>query len=243
MNEIAQKRNAFRARSFLSWAFLISIAVHFTFGGLVHFKPYYEPEPKTPKLSITQVAVPTPKPTVPPPSPPPKATPLPHVEPHRPSHALSVHTPRTHSHGSVPTEPQYSPSPGGDQNGLPQPGDSTAAPLAAETATPAIHPLPVPTPTRPSCAAPHVDARTTQKADADYPALAQAQGATGTVTVKVALSASGAVESATVYKGSGNSALDQAALKAARNSRYAPEIEDCQKVPGQYLFVVEFASQ
>jgi len=154
-----------------------------------------------------------------------------------------VHTPRVHSNGNGPTETQYSPPPVGDQNGLPpEHGDSTA-PSVVATDGPTIVPPPAPTPTRPSCAAPHVDARTTQKADADYPALAQAQGAAGTSTVKVALSASGVVESATIYRTSGNTVLDQAALKAARNSRYAPEIEDCQKVPGQYLFVVEFASQ
>jgi TonB family protein len=98
-------------------------------------------------------------------------------------------------------------------------------------------------PTRPSCAAPHVDAHTTLKAEADYPQLAQAQGAIGTASVRVALSETGAVTGADIYKSSGNAALDREAIKAARNSRYAPEIEDCQKVPGRYLFVVDFTSQ
>ena len=232
-----------RVRSFLSWAFLISIVVHFTFGGLIRFKPIYAKEPEERTLRIVRIVVPTPPPT-PRPTPPQKATPPPIVAAHPPPRAIAVRPPQTHPHGiGVAVEPAYSPPPGGDQNGDPgSHGTSTAPPIVA-TAAPTLAPAPIVTPTRPACAAPHVDARTTQKAEADYPSMAQAQGATGTVSVRVSLSETGAVVGADVYKSSGFPALDREAVKAARNSRYAPEVEDCEKVAGRYLFVVEFTSQ
>jgi protein TonB len=243
LNEVAQgKHGAIRARSYLSWAFIISIALHLTLGGLIRHTPQVRDEPPPEEIVLT---TPAPRPTEPPPpTPPPKMTPPAVVASHPPPHALTVHPPpQTRLQGSGPSEMRYSPPPGGDRNGVASGlGDSTAPPTI-ETAAPTAAPTPLATPTRPACSSPHVDARTTQKAEADYPTLAQAQGAAGTATVKVALSATGSVTGTAIYKSSGYGALDQEALKAARNSRYSPEIEDCQKVPGQYLFVVEFSSQ
>jgi TonB family protein len=65
----------------------------------------------------------------------------------------------------------------------------------------------------------------------------------GTASVQVNLSATGAVLSATIAKSTGNAALDQAALLAAKQSTYKPEIKDCVPVAGAYLYRVDFANQ
>ncbi|MGB8205592.1 MAG: energy transducer TonB, partial [Candidatus Baltobacteraceae bacterium] len=111
------------------------------------------------------------------------------------------------------------------------------------TAPPATAPPPPPTPKPPACAQPHVDATVTRPVEPDYPDIARQQGATGTVQVKVTLTATGAVAGASVYRGSGNASLDNAAVKAAEQSSYTPEIEDCQPIAGSYLFRADFTGQ
>jgi TonB family protein len=112
----------------------------------------------------------------------------------------------------------------------------------APKAGPAIA-APAPTPTLPRCAQPHKDATTTRRVEPDYPDLARQQGAVGTVQVKVSLSATGSVVSTSVYKSSGNGALDRAALAAARVSSYSPGIEACEPVPDTLLFRADFNGQ
>jgi TonB family protein len=97
-------------------------------------------------------------------------------------------------------------------------------------------------PPKPACAEPNLDARTVRKVSPDYPEAAQAIGAVGTVEIKVSLSATGAVEDASVYHTSGFKVLDAAGLLAAKQSTYTPEIKDCQPVAGSYIFVAEFAA-
>lgn len=186
----------------------------------------------------TIIVVPTPAPT-PTPPPPSRSSPPPVQSSNPPP--LLVHPPATtHNSDDSSSQARYTPAPGGREIGEPQ-GTGTAAPAA--TTAPLATAAPIPTPTPRSCSQPHQDAATTQKAEADYPELARQQGAVGSVTVKVNLSANGSVADLGVYKSSGNSALDREALKAARNSRYSPEVEACEKVAGQYLFVVDFTSQ
>lgn len=63
------------------------------------------------------------------------------------------------------------------------------------------------------------------------------------VTVKVldTIAADGSLQSATISDGSGNVALDQASLSAARQSSYVPKYVDCKPVSGgTYLFSVTF---
>ncbi len=48
------------------------------------------------------------------------------------------------------------------------------------------------------------------------------------------------VLAATVFRSSGSPLLDRAALQAARQSSYAPEIDDCVKVAGDYIFRADF---
>ena len=154
---------------------------------------------------------------------------------------LKLNVPKTSNKGeSTSAEHQYVAPVHGSENGVPNGTVASAAP--APTSGPATA-APVPTPTPRSCAQPHEDAKTVQKAEADYPEMARQQGAVGVVTVKVQLTATGQVTGLGIYKSSGFSALDQEALKAARNSRYAAEVEECQKVAGQYLFVVDFTAQ
>src|SRR6185437_10715025 len=59
--------------------------------------------------------------------------------------------------------------------------------------------------------------------------------------VKVSVSATGHVSGTSVYKSSGDAALDHAAIVAAMASTYQPAIKDCKAVTGSYLFRVEFS--
>jgi len=77
----------------------------------------------------------------------------------------------------------------------------------------------------------------------DYPDIAREQGAVGTTLVKVTLDTAGNVTDASVYKSAGNAALDQAAIKAAKATAYTPDIVNCVKTAGSYLFKADFNSQ
>lgn len=57
------------------------------------------------------------------------------------------------------------------------------------------------------------------------------------------LDATGAVLSVSVQKSSGNVDFDESAPKAARMSTYAPEIVNCKKTAGAYLFTADFKRQ
>lgn len=76
--------------------------------------------------------------------------------------------------------------------------------------------------------------------EADYPEIARMQGITGTAMVKVDLTATGDLANVSIEKSSGNPFLDDAALRAVRASRFAPEIDDCTNVAGSYLVEVDF---
>jgi TonB family protein len=75
----------------------------------------------------------------------------------------------------------------------------------------------------------------------EYPDSAREQGLGEVqVTVIVTISPTGSLVNATMGQGSGNMAMDQAALSAARQSTYAPKIVNCQPVEGTYNFKVTF---
>src|ERR1700676_3032791 len=117
-----------RVRSFLGWAFIISIAAHFILGGLMPYKAQSTGEKEVEKVSVTKkikVVVPTPPPTPtpPPPTPPPKQTPPPvtsTVPPQQPKLKLDV--PKTTSKGdsSQSSEHTYVQPKEGSQQGVPQ---------------------------------------------------------------------------------------------------------------------------
>jgi TonB family protein len=73
--------------------------------------------------------------------------------------------------------------------------------------------------------------------------MAKEQGAEGVTEVAVTLDANGNVTATGIYKSSGNALLDQAAIAAAKASKYQPEIVNCVKTAGQYKFRAEFTGQ
>jgi TonB family protein len=88
-----------------------------------------------------------------------------------------------------------------------------------------------------ACANPDVEATVTDPVQPDYPESARDLGL-GAVTleVEVTVGANGNFIGAQVYKSSGNMAIDQAALLAARESSYSPRMVDCQPTQGGSLF-------
>ncbi len=113
-------------------------------------------------------------------------------------------------------------------------GHATSAPVS--TAPPG-------TP-KPSCPNPNVNATTTNPVQPDYPESARDLGlGPVTVQIEVTLAASGNLISASVYKSANNMALDQAALRAARQTTYSPKLVDCKPVTGTYLFTADFTTE
>ncbi len=238
-----------RVKNFLGWAFAISLVLHLLGGPLIPWKQAHAEEQQVEKVSVTKkikVKPPTPpppSPTPPPPTPPPKSTPPPvHSTQPPPQPKLKVEPPKTNSNnaGTTSSEKRYNVT-SGSQSGVPSGVASAApaAPAAAPAKVPVAPPTPPPTP-KLSCANPNAEAGMSNKVQPEVPEMAQQQGATGTAEVEVSLSASGGVLGTSIYKSTGNQALDQAALGAARQSSYYPAKENCNSVPGHYKFVVQF---
>jgi protein TonB len=241
-----------KARNFIFWAFLISLGLHFIAIPFVHLRANDSEKEKVEKVSMSKkikVVVPTPPPptpTPPPPTPPPKQTPPPVKQTNPPPQPkLKLNVPKSTSKSGPSTENKYVPPPSGSEDAVPNGTEASGKPTVASTAvaaTPAPTPPPTPTPTpKPACANPNADAAIRGTAvEPDYPDIAKEQGATGTTQVKVTLDESGNVVSATVYKSAGNLSLDQAAVKAARATSYVPEIVNCVKTAGSYIFRADF---
>ena len=117
--------------------------------------------------------------------------------------------------------------------------------IVAETAalTTVVNPTPRTDLAVPQCDEPFAEARTLRVQTPKYPIIAINQSAIGSATVKVTLSDSGSVTDATIYKGSGWPALDAAAIEAARNSTYSPEVIFCKPYAGSYIFRADFAAR
>jgi protein TonB len=241
--------SAERVKSFLGWAFVISIGLHLIFGPILgSYKPPRADKEETQKVSVSKkikVVVPTPPPpTPPPPTPPPKNTPPPvkttNPPPVQRLKLNVVHT--TSKSNSSSSENQYVAPKQGSEQGAPN-GNAATGPIStapAATAPPAATPAPT---QKPSCANPNVPATTTRPVEPDYPEMARQQGMTGTVQVKVTLAATGSVQGAVVYKSSGSAALDNAAIAAAKQSSYAAEVDNCVPTAGTYLFRADFTGQ
>ena len=228
-----------RVRSFIGWAFVISILVHFIVMPLFPRLNQHHEEQEVEKVSVTKkiiVKVPTPPPptpTPPPPTPPPKSTPPPHQQAPQPK-PLKVNVPKTTSNNraTTSTESKYVSPKNGSPNGVPG-ATGTGPPAPVSTAPPG-------TP-KPACKTPYQDATVVQQAQPEYPDSAREQGLGEVqVAVKVTIGPSGSLVNATISQSAGNMALDQAALAAARQSTYAPKIVNCEAVEGDYLFRVTF---
>jgi TonB family protein len=120
----------------------------------------------------------------------------------------------------------------------PEANDPTPAPAPA-TATATASSAPFPTT---ACAHPFVAATVTDPARPDFPYSVREEGLTGRATsiIYVAVSPNGEVADAWLFSSSGYRALDQSALRAARQSKYAAPLSYCRPVGGTYLFRADF---
>ena len=84
------------------------------------------------------------------------------------------------------------------------------------------------------------DAMVTNQAVPDYPDSARQFGVTATVLIEADLDEHGRLIAVGVYKSSGISAMDEAALTAARLSTYIPPVYNGVPEPGKYLFRATF---
>lgn len=76
----------------------------------------------------------------------------------------------------------------------------------------------------------------------DYPDAARGKvKGTVYVTISVSLDAAGKITGATIIHSSGNEDIDTAALRAAHESTYLPEIENCKAVPGTFVSRADFS--
>jgi TonB family protein len=243
-----------RVGSFLGWAFLISLVIHaivLPFVGVKKPEAKKEEVEKVSEVKKIHVTPPTPPPTPtpPPPTPPPKATPPPVKQTNPPPQPkLKVNPPKTTSKSnSSSSEHRYDAPKVGSENGNPQGTVASAPPAPVATgvpATPAPTPVPTPSPTpKPQCANPNLEATTINAVTPDMPDIARQEGATGSVSVKVTLDATGAVTGTEIYQSAHNAALDQAAIAAAKASKYQPEIVNCVKTAGSYIFRVDFTGE
>ncbi len=87
--------------------------------------------------------------------------------------------------------------------------------------------------THPTC--PTVGVSLTHAVQPEYPASARNFGA-ASVEVEVTVGEAGNLLETRVVKSSGNALIDDAALRAARESSYSPKFVHCQPTQGSYLF-------
>jgi TonB family protein len=85
-----------------------------------------------------------------------------------------------------------------------------------------------------------VDARFTRQVQPEYPAIAKAQGVTGTAVVLATIGPDGKVVSAHIDQSTGNTMLDNAALDAAKESGFQPPIIDGKPATETYRLVYNF---
>ncbi len=150
-----------RVRSFIGWAFVISIGVHFLLSPFLKNMTQHTEEQTVEKVSVTkkiQVKVPTPPPPTPTP-PPPKTTPPPQPkQQQQPQPKLKIAPPKITSNNASTTssEQKYVPPKTGSQNGVPAGTVASAAPAPPAPAT-----APPGTP-KPACKTPYQDATAVQ---------------------------------------------------------------------------------
>jgi TonB family protein len=135
-----------------------------------------------------------------------------------------VHYPRRYPHGPLSIYPSWTK--------VMQAVLSQAAAL-----TPAAASTPE-TVSAPECAQPYVAASTVRA----VPAISPMQNTySGVVAIDLGVSESGSILGMRIDKSSRQKFVDQAAVTAAAQSRFAPQIYRCQPVSGDYLFLVGFS--
>jgi TonB family protein len=90
------------------------------------------------------------------------------------------------------------------------------------------------------CANPNREVTVVKAVAPVYPESAPNLGPV-TVLLDVKIKPDGTLLSAGVQQSSNNMTLDQAALRAARNSQYSPKYINCKAVAGDYVFRADFA--
>lgn len=93
--------------------------------------------------------------------------------------------------------------------------------------------------TTPSCAR-DADASVLSAAPVVVPPTVELHFVKGTTWVQIDLSPAGSVTNASIYKSAGNPHLDAAALTATRLSVFRPEVRNCWRQGGSYLYAVTF---
>ena len=83
------------------------------------------------------------------------------------------------------------------------------------------------------------DASAVSVAPVQLPSAKRLQGSV-TVLVELVISSVGTVTDAKIFKSSGDGALDNAALKAARATAYTPKTVHCVATEGRYVFRADF---
>lgn len=238
-----------RARTFLAYGFVVSLAVHALVLPFVHAEKTVAEEVPPSDFRITHVPTPAPTPrptptpqrTVPP-------TPAPRERPNTPApqpHPIKIVTAHTSTRTGGPVEDANAHD-AGEVRGVPDAHGTGAPAVAAATDAPALAavptPTPHPTPTPLTCARPDVPATTVRALEPDTPPLAQQQGISGTVNVVVSLDARSRVV-ATRIQSSPSAVLNASALAAARGSQFKTEVKNCEPVAADYVFSVDFTSQ
>ena len=91
------------------------------------------------------------------------------------------------------------------------------------------------------CSIPDKDVTVAQAAIPGYPDSARDLGMGPVVVyVQVTVNPDGSLTHAVITQSSNNSAIDQAALRAARASIYSPKIVGCQAMTGTFIFRADF---
>jgi len=83
-------------------------------------------------------------------------------------------------------------------------------------------------------------ARRLSQIQPEYPALLQSRRIEGDVTVRVTLSAQGAVQHVELLRAASETAFNDAALAAARRERFMPEIQDGRPVSTSLTYTYRF---
>jgi TonB family protein len=217
-----------QVRNFIGIAFLVSILLHLLATPLFPNLVQHHEDDQVEKMAVVK------KPTIvhtPPPTPPPTPTPQKQQPQKQQQHSqpqLKVQPPKATNSGAGPSENKYVPPSKGSESGVPS-GGGTGPPGPPATA-------------KPSCPDPNREATASNIVQPEYPESAKDLGlGTVTVLVEVTIGASGTLEEAKISQSSGNMAIDQSALRAARQSTYTPQLADCVPTTGSYIFHAEFS--